>query len=225
MSYEHARTAGRLALVRRRGGRQRRHHDGRPGSHGAAGAQRRRQVDAHLDDGRVPRAVVRHRDARRRARVAQHRAPTEPSASCPRPRRCTTWSPAGSLCSSNAKLHELPDPEASRARRASSRSTWWTRKDRDIAGYSKGMKQRVKMATALVHDPSVLLLDEPFNGMDPRQRLHLMDLLTTARPNGAHRAVLEPHPRRGRGDRRHHRGGRRRAGTPPRATSGASASS
>ena len=50
-------------------------------------------------------------------------------------------------------------------------------KDRDIGTYSKGMKQRVKMATALVHDPSVLLLDEPFNGMDPRQRLHLMDLL------------------------------------------------
>ena len=48
---------------------------------------------------------------------------------------------------------------------------------RDIATYSKGMKQRIKMATALVHDPPVLLLDEPFNGMDPRQRLQLMDLL------------------------------------------------
>ncbi len=34
------------------------------------------------------------------------------------------------------------------------------------------------MATALVHDPEVLLLDEPFNGMDPRQRLQLMDLMT-----------------------------------------------
>ena len=39
------------------------------------------------------------------------------------------------------------------------------------------MKQRIKMASALVHDPAVLLLDEPFNGMDPRQRLQLMDLL------------------------------------------------
>jgi ABC-2 type transport system ATP-binding protein len=49
--------------------------------------------------------------------------------------------------------------------------------ERDIRTYSKGMKQRIKMATAIVHDPSVLLLDEPFNGMDPRQRLHLMELL------------------------------------------------
>jgi ABC-type multidrug transport system ATPase subunit len=39
------------------------------------------------------------------------------------------------------------------------------------------MRQRAKMAGALVHDPAVLVLDEPFNGMDPRQRLHMMDLL------------------------------------------------
>ncbi|GLZ76040.1 ABC transporter ATP-binding protein [Actinorhabdospora filicis] len=49
--------------------------------------------------------------------------------------------------------------------------------DRRIATYSKGMRQRIKMASALVHQPSVLLLDEPFNGMDPRQRMQLMDLL------------------------------------------------
>ena len=48
---------------------------------------------------------------------------------------------------------------------------------RRIGTYSKGMRQRVKLASALVHDPAVLLLDEPFNGVDPRQRMHLMALL------------------------------------------------
>ena len=38
------------------------------------------------------------------------------------------------------------------------------------------MKQRIKVAAALVHDPAVLLLDEPFNGADPRQRLHMIEL-------------------------------------------------
>ena len=60
--------------------------------------------------------------------------------------------------------------------------------DRTIATYSKGMRQRIKMASALVHDPAVLLLDEPFNGMDPRQRMHLMELLRTMGAEG--RTVL-----------------------------------
>jgi ABC-2 type transport system ATP-binding protein len=76
----------------------------------------------------------------------------------------------------NARLHRLPDPEAA-ARRALDVVEMTDAAGRDISTYSKGMKQRVKMASALVHDPPVLLLDEPFNGMDPRQRLHLMDLL------------------------------------------------
>jgi ABC-2 type transport system ATP-binding protein len=50
------------------------------------------------------------------------------------------------------------------------------------------MRQRVKMASALVHDPQVLLLDEPFNGMDPRQRMHLMELLRSMGAEG--RTVL-----------------------------------
>ena len=76
----------------------------------------------------------------------------------------------------NARLHKLADPEAA-ARRAIDTVEMADAQDRDIRTYSKGMKQRIKMATAIVHDPTVLLLDEPFNGMDPRQRLHLMDLL------------------------------------------------
>ncbi|MCX5532463.1 ABC transporter ATP-binding protein [Streptomyces sp. NBC_00006] len=60
--------------------------------------------------------------------------------------------------------------------------------DRKISTYSKGMRQRVKMASALVHTPSVLLLDEPFNGMDPRQRMQLMELLRSMGDEG--RTVL-----------------------------------
>jgi ABC-2 type transport system ATP-binding protein len=48
---------------------------------------------------------------------------------------------------------------------------------RRLTSYSKGMRQRVKVAQALVHDPKVLFLDEPLNGLDPRQRLHLVDLI------------------------------------------------
>lgn len=87
----------------------------------------------------------------------------------------------------NARLHGLPDPVAA-ARAAIEQVDMMDAKDRDISGYSKGMKQRIKMATALVHDPAVLLLDEPFNGMDPRQRLHLMELLQTLAAQG--RTVL-----------------------------------
>src|SRR5260221_10904454 len=75
-----------------------------------------------------------------------------------------------------AKLHQLADPEAATAR-AIAIVDMADAQDRKISTYSKGMRQRIKVAAALVHDPEVLLLDEPFNGMDPRQRLQMMDLL------------------------------------------------
>ncbi len=77
----------------------------------------------------------------------------------------------------SAKMHELPDPEAA-AIEALRMVEMTSAADRATGGYSKGMKQRIKIAAALVHDPDVLLLDEPFNGMDPRQRLQMMSLLT-----------------------------------------------
>ncbi len=48
--------------------------------------------------------------------------------------------------------------------------------DRPLGSFSKGMRQRAKIAAALVHDPSVLFLDEPLNGLDPKQRRSMISL-------------------------------------------------
>jgi ABC-2 type transport system ATP-binding protein len=87
----------------------------------------------------------------------------------------------------NAKLHGLEQPGAA-ADRSLAVVEMTDASVRTIATYSKGMRQRIKMASALVHEPSVLLLDEPFNGMDPRQRMHLMELLRRMAAEG--RTVL-----------------------------------
>ncbi len=76
----------------------------------------------------------------------------------------------------SARLHKLPDP-VDAARRAISTVEMNEAQGRNMSTYSKGMRQRTRVAAALVHEPDVLLLDEPFNGMDPRQRMHMMDLL------------------------------------------------
>jgi ABC-2 type transport system ATP-binding protein len=51
------------------------------------------------------------------------------------------------------------------------------RADKKIAGYSKGMRQRIKLAQAMLHDPDIILLDEPLNGLDPMGRRDYISLL------------------------------------------------
>jgi ABC-2 type transport system ATP-binding protein len=51
------------------------------------------------------------------------------------------------------------------------------RADKKIAGYSKGMRQRIKLAQAMIHDPEIILLDEPLNGLDPMGRRDYINLL------------------------------------------------
>jgi len=58
--------------------------------------------------------------------------------------------------------------------------------DRKIAGYSKGMRQRVKLAQAIAHDPQVLVLDEPLNGLDPLVRAETLTLFRKYAAEGRH---------------------------------------
>ncbi|HEY3266926.1 MAG TPA: ABC transporter ATP-binding protein [Armatimonadota bacterium] len=56
--------------------------------------------------------------------------------------------------------------------------------DRKIGGYSKGMRQRIKVAQGIVHNPDVLILDEPLNGLDPGGRREMVALLNSQAEDG-----------------------------------------
>lgn len=76
----------------------------------------------------------------------------------------------------NALLQKLKDVDAA-TERAISVVELVGAANRRVGGYSKGMRQRIKVAAALVHDPDVILMDEPLNGMDPSQRAHMIALI------------------------------------------------
>jgi ABC-2 type transport system ATP-binding protein len=90
---------------------------------------------------------------------------------------------ARQFVAANAQLQGVADIDAA-TQRAIAAVELQDAQDRAIGTYSKGMRQRAKVAAALVHDPPVLLLDEPFNGMDPRQRLQMMALLRRMAADG-----------------------------------------
>ena len=64
--------------------------------------------------------------------------------------------------------------------------------DRKIAGYSKGMRQRIKLAQAICHNPPVLVLDEPLNGLDPLIRAETIALFRTLAQQGLH-VIISSH--------------------------------
>jgi ABC-2 type transport system ATP-binding protein len=63
---------------------------------------------------------------------------------------------------------------------------------RKVAGYSKGMRQRVRLAQAIAHDPEIILLDEPLNGLDPLVRAETIELFRTWANRGRH-GILSSH--------------------------------
>jgi ABC-2 type transport system ATP-binding protein len=64
---------------------------------------------------------------------------------------------------------------------------------RNVETYSTGMKQRIKLAQALVHDPELILLDEPTNGLDPRGRLEMLELIRDISVSKGIHVILSSH--------------------------------
>lgn len=65
--------------------------------------------------------------------------------------------------------------------------------NRKTGGYSKGMKQRMKIAGALIHDPELLILDEPLSGTDPLVRKELIDLTKSLHREHGHDVIVSSH--------------------------------
>jgi ABC-2 type transport system ATP-binding protein len=85
------------------------------------------------------------------------------------------------------RLHGMLDEECGRrARAALERVNMAGAGNRPVAAYSKGMRQRVKLAQAIAHEPRVLVLDEPLNGLDPMARAETIELFREWSAKGCH---------------------------------------
>jgi len=98
------------------------------------------------------------------------------------------------LCTYAGELSGLPRTEAmQRAHAALYYAGLEEKRYQPIDGYSTGMKQRVKLAQALVHDPEILFLDEPTNGLDPESREEMLRLIVDLPERRGCAIVLSTH--------------------------------
>jgi ABC-2 type transport system ATP-binding protein len=98
------------------------------------------------------------------------------------------------LCTYAGELSGLPRTEAmQRAHAALYYAGLEEKRYQPIDGYSTGMKQRVKLAQALVHDPEILFLDEPTNGLDPISRVEMLELIVDLPARRGCAIVLSTH--------------------------------
>ena len=83
----------------------------------------------------------------------------------------------------NARLQGVPELKDA-VDRAIERVNMADAENRRLGGYSRGMRQRMRLAAVMVHDPEILLLDEPLSGTDPRQRIEFQELMVTLASEG-----------------------------------------
>ena len=161
--------------------------------------ERGRQVHHDAGDPRPGRARRGHRAGRR----AAVRGPAPPadarSGRCWTRPRCSPAAPAATTCCG------WPTPRAWTPRRVDAvleQVGLDKAARRKAGGYSLGMRQRLGIAAALLGDPPVLMLDEPFNGMDPEGIVWMRGFLRSLAADGPGRAGVQPPDERTAGHRR-----------------------
>lgn len=96
------------------------------------------------------------------------------------------WLTAREVLELFAGLYKLPSGDRSdRIERALDRVDLTDRADEQVGGYSGGMRRRLEIATALLHEPAVVVFDEPTVGLDPEMRRSMWEYVTEIRETGA----------------------------------------
>ena len=109
---------------------------------------------------------------------------------CPEHFELYDWMTGSEFVTTLLRIDGFPREEAVERARAALESVGLTgAAGRRLAVYSRGMRQRVKLAQAIAHDPEVLLLDEPLNGVDPVGRAQLLELFRRLGREGRHFVV------------------------------------
>jgi len=106
---------------------------------------------------------------------------------CPESNRLYGWLTGEQFVTTLLRLDGMARRDATKAARVALDTVGLTpSKDRRLRTYSRGMRQRAKLAQALAHGPEVLILDEPLSGADPVGRVHILDTIARFAAAGGH---------------------------------------
>ena len=138
----------------------------------------------HPDHGRILMRGISPRDPEALMRITGYATQYD---TAPR------WATGFTFIATGLLLFGIPRAEADeKAWKALERVGLTEAATRKVASYSKGMRQRVRLAQAIAHDPDLLVLDEPLNGLDPLVRAETIDLFRSCAAAGKH-VILSSH--------------------------------